>query len=171
MAKPAKGFSPVEKLSSVHDIQGYSCGREALDAWLKKHALANQGGDSAKTYVVVKEDRVAGYYTLMASTIGVERAAARAGKGQPRAGAVPAALLARLAVDKEFQGQGLGSALLKDALLRCERAADIIGVRVVLVHALDDEAKAFYRRYDFEESPADGMTLMVLMKDVRKILG
>lgn len=166
----SSGFSTVEKLTGDHDIAGFSCGREALDEWLKKHALNNQGGGGANTYVVRKVERVVGYYTLVASTISVERSTARAGKGQPRMGAVPAALLARLAVDETAQGQGLGAALLKDALLRCERAADIIGVRVVLVHALDEKARDFYRSFDFEESPADGMTLMLLMKDVRKIL-
>jgi hypothetical protein len=172
MTKAApSGFSKIEKLTKDHDVSAFSCGRESLDDWLKKFAWSSQAAGSANTYVVTHGGRVAGYYALMAGSIRVAEATVRAGKGQPRDGVVPVALIGRLARAIEFKGTGLGPALLKDALLRCVGAADVIGVRAILVHALDDEAKAFYTRYDFEPSPVDDMTLMLLMKDVRKTLG
>ena len=167
ITKADTGFSKIEKLSKTHELNQFSCGHDSLDEWLKKYALSNQVGESAKTYVTTRSNAVVGYYALMAGSIHVERSSTRAAKGQPRNGAVPIALLARLAVDQTCQGQGLGTALLKDALIRCANAADVIGVRAVLVHALDEEARRFYQRFDFEESPADGMTLMLMMKDIR----
>ena len=83
---------------------------------------------------------------------------------------VPVAVLARLAVDRREHGTGLGKALLKDALLRIERAADILGIRAVLVHAIDESARAFYRKYQFEECPGNNLHLMMLMKDLRAML-
>ncbi len=171
MARHIKAFSGVEKLTKDHDLKSFSCNRPALDEWLKKYALTAQASDSAKTYVVHKDNAVLGYYALTAGCIKVAEATGRAGAGQPRAGSVAIALLARLAVDQTVQGQGLGCALLKDALIRCENAADIIGVRAVLVHALDDEAKAFYTKFGFEASPVDDMTLMLMMKDIRGAMG
>lgn len=164
-------FSSVQSLTRHHDVSAFDSGQPSLDEWLKKYALQAQATDSTKSYVVTAGDRVVGYYSLAAGTIRVADATARAGKAQPKAGSVPVALLARLAIDQSVQRQGLGSALLKDALLRCEQAADIIGVRAVLVHALDERAKAFYLRYDFEASPVDEMTLMLLMTDVRAAMG
>lgn len=164
------GFSPIEKLTKSHDLSGFSCGDDALDEWLRKYALAAQAGEGAKTYIVMSGTRVAGYYAVMAGSISVATATTRVAKGQPKTGTVPIALLARLAVNRDFQGQGLGSALLKDALLRCAKAADEIGVRAILVHALNDNAKAFYQHFGFEASPADGMTLMLMMKDLRSLI-
>ena len=171
ISKPTSGFSPIEKLSQAHDLSRFLCGHESLDDWLKKYAMTSQSSDTAKIYVVANDNRVVGYYALMAGSISVEQATARAKKGQPRAGMVPVALLARLAVDSNFQGRGLGKALLKDALIRCADAADVIGVRAVLVHALDAEAKTFYHNFDFEDSPVDDMTLMLMMKDIRAGIG
>jgi len=165
--KEFPGLSGVEKLDESFDLSAFNSGKEALDEWLRKYALVNQKSDSAKTYVVHREKRVAGYYSLAANCISTLAASGRTAAGQPRKGTVPVVILGRLAVDKSEQGKGLGEALLKDALLRCEQAADSIGVRAVLVHALDKEAKDFYEKYDFEPSPVDEMTLMLLMKDIR----
>lgn len=165
--KSEPGLSGVEKIDESFDLSSFDSGKEALDTWLRKYALVNQKSDSAKTYVVHRAKRVVGYYCLAANCISTTDASKRAAAGQPQKGAVPVIILGRLAVDKSEQGKGLGEALLKDALLRCEQAADTIGVRAVLVHALDKEARCFYEKYNFEPSPADDMTLMLLMKDIR----
>jgi GNAT superfamily N-acetyltransferase len=115
-------------------------------------------------------ETVVGYYALAAAQVAPDEATARALKGQPRARPVPAILLARLAVDREHQGAGLGRSLLQDVLLRCVDAAEAIGARVLLVHAKHDAAKAWYIRYDFEESPTDPLHLLMLLKDVRAFL-
>lgn len=168
MSKKTKSdLSGIEKLDDSFDLSTFNSGKDALDEWLRKYALVNQKSDSAKTYVVHRKKRVVGYYSLSANCIAVAQASKRAGAGQPHKGTVPVIILSRLAVDNAEQGKGLGKALLKDALLRCEQAADSIGVRAVLVHALDKEARGFYEKYDFEPSPANEMTLMLLMKDIR----
>ena len=160
-------LSGVERLDDSFELSAFNSRKEALDEWLRKYALVNQKSDSAKTYVVHREKRVVGYYCLAANCISTITASKRAAAGQPQKGTVPVIILGRLAVDKSEQGKGLGEALLKDALLRCEQAADSIGVRAVLVHALDAEARRFYERFDFDPSPVDDMTLMLLMKDIR----
>lgn len=165
--KTETDLSGVEKLDDSFDLSTFRSGKDALDEWLRKYALVNQRSDSAKTYVVHRAKRVVGYYALAATCIATLHASKRTGAGQPQKGTVPVIILGRLAVDISEQGKGLGGALLKDALLRCEQAADSIGVRAVLVHALDKEAKGFYEKYDFELSPVDEMTFMLLMKDIR----
>jgi len=110
-----------------------------------------------------------GYYSIPAGSVSVEEAPARISKGLARH-PIPVILLARLAVHKEEKGTGLGKALLKDALARIAQAADVVGARAVLVHAIDEQARAFYEHFDFEPSPIDALRLMLLMKDLRKAL-
>ncbi len=160
--------SPVP-LSAGHDLSGFDCGLPALNDYLKKYALQNHQNQSARTYVATRGGRVAGYYTLAAGSVQREETPARISKGLARH-PVPIILLARLAVDREEQGKGLGAALLKDALLRAAQAADLIGCRAVLVHAKDKAAQAFYRRYGFEPSPVDELHLYLLMKDLKASL-
>lgn len=164
-----KDLSPVEKLDATHDVESFACGKEPLDRFLKRFALANQKADSARTYVVCRGSTVLAYYSLAAGA--VERAAAprRVGKGLARH-PVPVMLLARLAVDRTEQGRGLGKALVKDALLRTAAAADIAGIRALLVHAKDDGARAWYEALEFEASPTDPRHLFLLMKDLRAML-
>lgn len=161
-----------EPLGKRHRIDDFNCGEPALDDWLKRHAPGAQASGSARVLVATLEDgeTVVGYYALAAAQVAPEDATARALKGQPRARPVPAILLARLAVDREHQGAGIGRSLLQDVLLRCVDAADAIGARVLLVHAKHDEAKAWYMRYGFEESPTDPLHLLMLLKDVRAFL-
>lgn len=163
-------LSQVEALSRTHDLTQFDCGsHESLNLWLRKFAWQNQANDSARTYVAHRANAVVGYYSISAGTITRESATARAAQGLARH-PVPIALLGRLAVHREEQGHGLGKALLKDALFRIERAADILGIRAVLVHAIDREASAFYEKFDFEPCPGDEMHLMLLMKDLRRAL-
>lgn len=161
----------VEKLNNSHDVDTFDCGKEPLDRFLKRHALVNQKASSAQTYVVCRGDgRVVGYYSLVVGAVEHQDAPGRVTKGLARH-PVPVMLLARLAIDKSEQGQGLGKALLKDAILRTAQAADIAGMRALLVHAKDDEARAWYEGFDFEPSPTDPLHLFLLMKDLRALLG
>lgn len=156
-------------LTAAHDVSNFDCGKQELTEWLRRYALQNQQAGAARVYVVHRSGRVVGYYALAASSVEPEEAPERVKKGLARH-PIPVILLARLAVDVSEQGQGLGRALLKDALSRSASAADEIGARAILVHAKDDEAQAFYRHFDFEPSPTDLLHLFLLMKDLRAIL-
>lgn len=163
-------FSAVEKLSASHEVDNFDCGKEPLDRFLRRFALVNQTAGGAQTYVVCGgKRRVAGYYSLTVGSVEHAQAPARIARGLAKH-PIPVMLLARLAVDKAEQGRGLGKALLKDALLRTAQAADIAGVRALLVHAKDEEARAWYERFDFEASPTDPYHLFLLMKDLRALL-
>jgi GNAT superfamily N-acetyltransferase len=166
MAKEVPPLGRPAPLDANHDLSAFDCGAAALNEYLKKYALQNHQNQSARTYVATRADRVVGYYTLAAGSVGREETPTRVAKGLARH-PVPIILLARLAVDREEQGKGLGAALLKDALLRAMQAADLIGCRAVLVHAKDQAAQAFYRRYGFEPSPVDELHLYLLMKDLK----
>jgi GNAT superfamily N-acetyltransferase len=163
-------LSKVELIADFHDPSAFDCGgHESLNDWLKRFALANQKNESARTYVVHRNQAVAGYYSISTGSVSVEEAPARISKGLARH-PIPVILLARLAVDQKEKGTGLGKALLKDALLRITQAADIVGARAVLVHAIDEPAKQFYLHFGFEPSPIHELQLMLLMKDLRKML-
>jgi len=161
-------FGTIEKLRRDHALDGFDCGKEELNRFLKKHALTNQASDGAQTYVLADGLTVRGYYSLAAGTVSHEGATERTKKGLARH-AIPVVLLARLAVDTSMQGKKIGPALLKDALRRAVHAADTIGARAVLVHAKDDNAKGFYEHFNFEPSPSDPYHLMLIMKDLRRI--
>ncbi|MFM8746845.1 MAG: GNAT family N-acetyltransferase [Aestuariivirga sp.] len=164
-------FTAIRKLSDGDDANPFDCGKEPLDRFLKRYALISQKAGSAQTYVVCRGDRrIAGYYSLAVGAVEHAEAPQRVRKGLARH-AVPVMLLARLAVDRQAQGQGLGKALLKDALLRTADAAQIAGIRALLVHAKDEEARAWYERFDFEPSPTDPWHLFLLLKDLRSLTG
>ena len=161
-------FGEPEALAPGHDIEEFNCGVESLNVWLKRHAAQAAGAGSARTFVVVdtQQERVVGYQALTAASIAHEQATARAARGMPRH-PIPAALLARLAVDVSVQGRGIGAWLLRDAMPRTLSAAESVGIRVLLVHALDADAQGFYKRHGFEASPTDPLNLEMLMKDLR----
>ena len=159
-------LSAVEPLNENHILEAFDCGKHpSLTNWLKKYALASEQSRSARTFVVHRANRVVGYFFLAASSVRKEEASGRAAKGQPGY-PISVILLARLAVDTTEQGQGLGAALLKNALQRCLQASESIGARAVLVHAIDAEAKAFYQHFGFEECTVDDLHLMLLIKDM-----
>jgi GNAT superfamily N-acetyltransferase len=159
----------VEKLRPDRPIDDFDCGREELNRYLLRYALANQQAGAAQTYVGLVGDAVVGYYTLAVGQVTREEAPERLTKGLARH-PVSIMLLARLAVALGSQGQGVGKALLRDAMQRTVQAADIAGIRAVAVHAKDEEARSFYRKFDFIPSPTDPMHLFVLLKDVRRII-
>lgn len=162
-----------ERLTADHRIADFANGTHvSLDHWLQERALASEGA-SARTYVICDTDerpRVVGYYTI--TTAMEERTAlpsAKLRRGMPDR--VPLLLIARLAVDKTFQGKGLGSDLLADALRRCVAASDIVGARAVIVHAIDAAAADFYRRHGFIGSPLGELILLMPIETVRSAYG
>ena len=161
-------FRDPQPLDSEHRVNGFECGVGSLDIWLVRHARAAAGAGSARTYVVIDSDqeRVVGYHALTVGSIDHAEATGRAKKGMPRH-PIPVMLLARLAVDKSVQGKGLGLFLLRDAMCRAVSVADQAGVRLLLVHAVNDGARAFYQRFGFEPSPTDPMNMHLLIKEIR----
>jgi GNAT superfamily N-acetyltransferase len=159
----------VEKLRRDHPIENFDCGREELNHYLLRYAWQNQQAEASQTYVGVVGDAVVGFYTLTVGQVTHEEAPERMTKGLARH-PIPILLLARLAVDHHWHGQGVGKALLKDAMLRTLQAADIAGIRALAVHAKDDDAVRFYTHFDFAPSPTDPRHLFVLLKDIRRLL-
>jgi GNAT superfamily N-acetyltransferase len=161
-------FLDPRPLGSEHRINGFDCGVGSLDIWLVRHALAAGGAGSARTYVVLdsEQDRVVGYHALSLASIERDDATDRARSGMPKH-PIPAMLLARLAVDKAVQGRGIGAFLLRDAMSRALSVAEQAGMRLLLVHAVNEEARAFYEHFGFEASPTDAANLQLLTKDIR----
>ncbi|MGD0497314.1 MAG: GNAT family N-acetyltransferase [Bryobacteraceae bacterium] len=159
----------IGKLRRERDLSQFDCGNAALNAWLQKYAWTNQQADSARTYVALAGNRVAGYYALTAGSVHKQESPGRIAKGLA-SHPIGIVLLARLAVDNKFQGRGLGKALLFDALSRIAEAADIVAVRAVMVHAIDEAACRFYEHFEFEASPVDPFQLLLPLKDLRKAL-
>jgi GNAT superfamily N-acetyltransferase len=167
---PDQPLFVIEKLTATHGLDGFNSGKPPLDVWLKRFARVNVQNDSAGVYVAHRRDyKVAGYYALTAGNVAREEAPKRIAHGLA-AHPIGVIVLARLAVDVTEQGKGLGAALLRDALLRIEQAADTIGVRAVVVQAIDEVARTFYLRYGFAPAAIDELRLMLLMKDLRAFL-
>ena len=156
-----------ELLTRDHSLDQFDCGKQSLNDWLKRYGVQSQASDSARTYVLHREMRVIGFYSICPASINREIALPRILRGLGRSQSVPAILIARLALDETEHGTGLGAALLKFALLQAIEGADAIGGRAILVHALDDDAQRFYEYFGFEVSPVAERTLMLLMKDAR----
>lgn len=163
-------YGIIEKLRREHQLDSFDCGKEALNGFLKRQPWNSQQAHRAQTYVLANELAVVGYYSLAAGSVTHDQATERAKKGLARH-PIPVILLARLAVDVSLQGKKIGPALLKDALLRAASAADTIGARAVLVHAKDDNAKSFYEHFNFEPSASDPYHLMLITKDLLRIVG
>lgn len=162
----------VVPLSSDHDTEGFDSGSELLDSWLKAIALQAGFAGTAKTFVLLnpKDNKsVIGYYSLASASLATEDALdrIRAGTGKYP---IPAVILARLAVKKEFQGRGIGKLLIRDAVLRVLRVREEIGIRVFLIHAIDDEAKSYYQSLGFSPAKFHPRLLMALIKDLRKMV-
>jgi GNAT superfamily N-acetyltransferase len=163
-----RGLLPPELLADHHDIADFHSGEASLDDWLKRRERANQVSGASRTYVVCEEKRVIGYYALAAGVVTVESAPGRFRRNMPSP--IPVAVLARLAVEHDWHGRGIGSALFRDAARRVAYAADAIGIRGLVVHAISEEAKNFYLALGFDASPSEPMTLMVTLSDIRAAL-
>ena len=162
-------LSPIAKLAAAHEIDGCDCGKEELNRFLNRFALASQQANSAQTYVATRGQRVVGYYSLAVGGVEHEAAPKRVTKGLARH-MIPVMVLARLAIDHAEQGRGLGKGLLKDALRRTVAAADIAGIRALFVTAKDDDARRFYEHYNFDPGPADPHQLFLVMKDLKRLV-
>ena len=162
-------YESVRKLAPADPTEGFDCGQPALNQFLQRFALVNQKAHSAQTYVCCRHGEVVGFYSLAVGSVDLEDAPARVMKGVVRH-PVPVMILARLAVDRDHQGKGLGQALLKDALLRTAQAADIVGIRCLLVHAKDEAARQWYESWEFEPSPSDPYHLFLMLKDLKALL-
>ncbi|MFT4217163.1 MAG: GNAT family N-acetyltransferase [Micropruina sp.] len=150
---------------------GFDSGEESLDRYLADRALTNHLADLGRCYVCVDADAgtILGYYTL--SAVAVEHAdlPGRVRRNAPNP--VPAVLMGRLAVDVTMQGTGLGRFLVREAILSTLAAADRIGARILLVHALHERAATFYEKLGFKRSPTDPLHLYLLLADARKAVG
>lgn len=155
-------------LAPEHEFDDFDSGVGPLDDWRKKRARANEAAGASRTYVVCEGRQVVGYYSLATGSMLHRIATGSVRRNMPDP--VPVALLGRLAIDRRRQGRGLGLALLRDAILRVVGAAETIGVRAMLVHAISDEARAFYEHWGFKPSPVDPMTLMITMDEARRML-
>jgi GNAT superfamily N-acetyltransferase len=158
------GWHRPVPLDEEHVLDGFSCGKEVLDDWLLKRAGPNQVSGATRTFVVEADGRVVGYYALASGSVTRAELTGRARRNMPDP--VPVVILARFAIDAEHQGQGLGAALLRDALARTKQASASVGIACLIVHAKDDDARNFYLHYEFEPSPTDDLHLILLLKDV-----
>jgi GNAT superfamily N-acetyltransferase len=148
-----------EPINPAHDLGAFDCGNPILNDWLSRRALANHVSAASRCYVVCEANTVLAYYALSAGALAASQATGNVRRNMPDP--IPVLVLARLAIDIHHQGKGLGKALLKDAVLRAQRVAQEVGVRALLVHAIDDAAKAFYLKHGFSQSPIAPLTLML----------
>ncbi len=160
---------PPEPLSASHVLAGFDCGVTSLNQWLVRRASPNQTSGASRTFVVHDDSRVVAYYALASSAIAVVSAPGRFRRNMPDP--IPVVVLGRLAVATTHQGLGLGRALFQDAGRRVIRAADAIGIRGMIVHALSDQARNFYLGLGLDESPLDPLTLMTTVADLSAACG
>jgi len=161
-------LSRPEPLSDAHELADFSSGVASLDDWLRRRARSNQISGASRTFVVAEGNKVLGCYALASGGIAVTHSGGRFRRNMPDP--IPVVVLGRLAVDRSWQGRGVGRALLRDCALRVAHAADTIGIRGIVVHAISEEAKAFYTALGFDPSPVEPMTLMVTLGDIRHLI-
>ena len=162
-------LSAPRPLDASHHLEEFDCGKPALTNWLLRHARQAQGSGSARTFVACDGARVAGYYSLTVGQIDTLEAPERVRRGMGQY-PIPLVILARLAVDLDYQGRGLGFSLLQNATHRAIAVAGHAGIRAMLTHPLDAEAEAFYRRFGFEPTPENDRQLILLLKDARRFV-
>lgn len=161
-------LSAPEPLSPSHDVDLFDCGVPALNDWLKERGATNEASGATRTYVVCVASKVVGYYALATGAVARDAAPGAVRRNMPEP--VPVIVLGRLAIDWRYQRQGLGQALLRDAILRVLQAADVVGVRAILVHAISEDVRRFYLNHGFIESPLDPMTLCLPLLTARRAL-
>jgi len=169
MSGSSDEISAPEKLSAEHDLSMFDSGEQILDEWLRRRAPQNEASGASRTYVVCAGKRVVGYYTLAVGAVTHAQAPGRVRRNMPDP--VPVMVLGRLAVDRAFQGRHIGAGLLLDAVLRTVQAAQIAGIRGILVHTISAQAKRFYEAFGFVASPVDPLTVMITVAEAVKTLG
>ncbi|MBW4090675.1 MAG: GNAT family N-acetyltransferase [Proteobacteria bacterium] len=160
-------LSAPQPFAPAHEADSFASGSGPLDDWLKRHARHNEAEGGSRTFVMCEGTRVVGYYSLAAGSVLAGVATGRVRRNMPNP--VPIVLLGRLAVDRAWQGRGLGGDLLRDAVLRALSAGETIGVRALLVHAISPAAQAFYQRHGFRPSPLEPLTLMVTLAEAKRM--
>ena len=158
--------SPVSETDS---LSGFDSGRPALDSWLADRALRNEAEGVSRTYVIRDAGRVVAYYSLATGSVQRAQTPGRVRRNMPEP--IPVMVLGRLAVDRSHQGRGLARVLVRDAILRTLKASQIAGIRVLLIHALDEEAAEFYCHLGFTRSPVDPLLFMLPLADARALVG
>lgn len=158
------GLSPPAPLADHHQLEDFSSGEAVLDDWLRRRARANQASGATRTFVLCKGATVVGYYAVASGAVTLASTLGRFRRNMPDP--IPVAVLARLTVDRAYQGQGIGRALFRDAARRVVQAAEAIGIRGMVVHAISDEARTFYIALGFEPCPREPMTLVVTLTDI-----
>lgn len=164
----SESLSPAAPLADHQQVDDFHSGEPALDDWLRRRARANQASGATRTFVVCNGDKVVGYYALASGAVTIASLPGRFRRKLPDP--VPVAILARLAVDQAYQGRGLGRALFRDAARRVAQAADAIGIRGIVVHAISVGARRFYLTLGFDPCPRVPMTLVVTLADIRAAL-
>lgn len=163
------GYTQPRPIREGDDVAAFSSGDSGLDNYVRTRAWANHIEGASRCFVTCGGGRVVGFYALAAAAVERGSAPGRVRRNMPDP--VPVILLSRLAVDRGEQGKGLGRHLLRDAIARSVEAADLIGVRAILVHAVGDGARSFYVRFGFESSPTDPLHLLLLIRDARAAIG
>jgi predicted N-acetyltransferase YhbS len=161
-------LSRAAPLADHHQVDDFHSGEPTLDDWLRRRARANQASGATRTFVVCDGEAVVGYYALASGAVALASVPGRFRRNMPDP--VPVAILARLAVDHAYQGRGLGRALFRDGARRVAQAADAIGIRGIVVHAISEEARTFYLALGFDPCPHEPMTLAVTLADIRAAL-
>lgn len=157
-----------EPLNAGHDLAAFDSGEPTLDDWLRKRAPANEASRASRTYVIAVGRRVVGFYGLASGSVASQTATGSIRRNMPDP--IPVMIIGRLGVARAFHGRGLGKALLRDAVLRTLQAAEIAGIRAILLHAISERARLFYVHCGFSESPLDPMTMMISVAAAERIL-
>jgi GNAT superfamily N-acetyltransferase len=157
-----------EPLGAAHELVSFDCGEPELDTWLKRRALPNEVAGASRTYVVCDSDRAIGFYSLATGAIMRARATGSVRRNMPDP--IPVMIIGRMAVDRAWQGRGIGRAMLQDAIKRTLQAASLAGIRAILVHAKSDAAKSFYEACGFRGSPVEPLTLMITVAEAARAL-
>lgn len=161
-------LQPPQPLHENHDLSRFDSGRPVLNEWLREKAAKNESSGASRTYVVCEDTRVVAYYSLATGSVQHGQAPGKVRRNMPEP--IPVMIIGRLAVDTNMQGQKIGRGLLRDAIHRTLKAAEIAGIRAILVHALDEQAANFYLRNEFLVSPIDPLVLMLPLDLARKAL-
>lgn len=156
-------ITPPEPITAAHNVESFACGVPVLDEWLKRRALKNESSGASRTFVVCSDGQVIGYYALATGSVGHRNTPGKVRRNMPDP--IPVIVLGRLAIDERWQHAGLGRSLLRDAILRTLSVSQQAGVKALLVHTLSEDAKQFYLRNGFLESPLDPMTLIISLQD------
>ncbi len=160
-------LSRPEPLAPQHRLEGFDCGKPTLNDWFVRHARQSQASGSARTFVVSEDDRVAGYFSLTVGQIDTVDAPERVRKGMGQY-PIPVVILARLAVNRQDQGRGIGMGMLQDGIRRAVLIAEQAGIRAMLTHPIDEDAARFFSRFGFIASPLREQQLVLLLKDARR---